>query len=106
MKPVQPAVRSMAAALGAPSLSWTMQAVAGKPTKSPVAVASRIRSSSSGFTPARSRADRAASTPRSEEACSAVAMWRLRIPVWDWIHSSEVSRVRDSSSLVTRFSGV
>ena len=105
MKPVQPAVRSMAAALQAPSLSCTMQAVAGKPTKSGVAVATTIISSSAGCIWARCRALRAASTARSEVAWSSAARCRLRMPVWDTIHSSEVSRCLGSSLLDIRRTG-
>ena len=83
-----------------------MQAVDGKPKKSGVAVATTIRSTSSGAFPALASAARAASTARSLVTEPSAAKWRAPMPVWERIHSSVVSTRSDSSSFVTRFAGI
>src|SRR4051812_38656651 len=60
---------------------------------------------SSGRMFAASSARRAASTARSDEACSGAAMRRSRIPVRSRIHSSLVSTMRSKSALVSTRSG-
>jgi hypothetical protein len=71
-----------------------------------VTVATIIRSSSVDFTPARSRAIRAAGRARSVIACSGAAIRRSLMPVRSVIHSSVVSTSSDSSSFVTTRSGM
>src|SRR4029450_5092318 len=68
-------------------------------------VATMIRSSSSGFTPARSSAVRAAGRARSVMACSGAAIRRSLMPVRSMIHSSDVSTSSASSSFVSTRSG-
>ena len=63
------------------------------------------RSMSAAVTLASASAERAASTARSEQAWSGAAMRRSRIPERVRIHSSEVSTVLESSSLVTMRGG-
>ena len=82
-----------------PSRCWTMFAVVGK-AMSPVVVPTTIRSISPGSTWARSRACCEALTARSEVASLSSTTRRSRMPVRWTIHSSEVSTIRPSSSLV------
>ena len=70
-----------------PSMSWIRQAVGGN-SMSGVTVGTMIRSMSSGFTPACSRACSAALAPRCEAAWPFSAMRRSRMPVRSTIHSS------------------
>ena len=55
--------------------------------------------------PALARALRPASKARSEVAWEGSAMCRKRMPVWEWIHSSEVSRKLANSSFAILLSG-
>ena len=89
----------MAAAFFAPIRSCTMQETEGNPRKSPVAVAIMTRSMSSGAIPDFAMTLVQASTARSEVATDGSAIWRKAIPVCDRIHSSEVSRKAENSSL-------
>ena len=50
-------------------------------------------------------AARAAFTAMDDVVSSAPAMWRACIPVWENIHSSEVSSDFARSSFVTTFGG-
>ena len=70
-----------------------------------VAVATTMRSTSSGSTPACSSACRAAGSARSLAAWSGSAMCRSRIPVRVTIHSSEVSTIASRSAFVSTRSG-
>jgi hypothetical protein len=70
-----------------------------------VTVATMIRSISEPLTPASSSACCDAGRHRSERASSSAAIRRSRIPVRSRIHSSEVSIIVESSSLVTTRSG-
>jgi hypothetical protein len=71
-------------------------AVAGN-VRSGVAVAQTIRSTSTGSTPARTRAWRAAAMPRSEVFSSSAAMCRCSMPVRSRIQVSLVSTMRERS---------
>src|SRR5262245_16748373 len=104
MNPVQPAARSYAAALSAPSRSARIAAVEGN-RMSGVTVATISRSISSADTPACSRAARAAGREMSDSASSSSAKRRSLIPVRVTIHSSEVSTSFARSSFVTTLSG-
>ena len=64
-------------------------------------VAMITASMSSGATPLRSIASRAASVARSRAETSAVARMRVMMPVRCWIHSSEESIGPAMSSFVT-----
>ena len=70
-----------------------------------VQVATMIRSMALGLIPPNSIACRAAAAPMSEVNSSSAATRRSLMPVRSMIHSSEVSRVSDSSALVTTRSG-
>ena len=85
--PEQAAEMSMHAALRAPSLRWTRQAVAGK-IMSGDAVATRIRSTSAAATPAFCRAANPAAEAMSLVCSPSAAMRRSRMPVREVIHSS------------------
>ena len=87
----------------APILSAMAQASAGM-RWSPLVVEQMMRSSSSGATPAASRAASDASTERSSRV-SVVQMRRLEMPVRWEIHSSDVSRNSERSSFVTERDG-
>ena len=104
MKPAHTACTSKAAPLVMPSAACTRVAVAGK-VSSGVAVASTMRSRSHAFMPAWSSARCAALIARCEVNSPSAAMWRWRMPVRCWIHSSEVSIFLASSALVTILSG-
>jgi hypothetical protein len=103
--PAQAAETSKHAALEAPIFVCTKQAVAGK-TMSGVAVATRIKSTSSGLTLACAKAFRAAFAAMSLVCSSFAAMRRSFIPVRVVIHSSFVSTMRERSSFVSTLSGV
>ena len=81
-----------------------MQAVDGN-TMSGVVVATMMRSTSAGAMPRQASALRAACSARSDVVSAGAAMCRSRMPVRVRIHSSLVSTVRDSSSLVTTRAG-
>src|SRR6267154_1151922 len=104
MNPEQPAERSNAAALRAPSWSWMMQEVAGIGT-SGVTVAQMRRSRSEARTPEARSASSAARVAKRDIGSDSVATWRSRIPVRERIHSSEVSTIRSRSVLVRTLSG-
>jgi hypothetical protein len=104
MKPVQPASRSYAAALGAPSVSARSAPEVGN-IMSGVTVAQISRSTSPASTWAWASAARAAGSARSVSASSGAAIRRSRMPVRVWIHSSEVSTSVASSSFVSTRSG-
>src|SRR4051812_29732241 len=104
MKPLQAADMSNAGTPGSPRSAPMKHAVDGK-TISGVIVAQTIRSRSFGSMPAASMALRAAAAPRVAVDSPGPAMRRSRMPVRWTIHSSLVSTIRDSSSLVRRFSG-
>src|SRR5205814_4355013 len=103
-KPAQAAETSRQAAFFAPIFFCTKQAVAGN-SMSGVAVATKIRSTSSGLTFACSSACNAAFAAIALVSSSLEAMRRSLMPVRVVIHSSEVSTIRDRSALVRRFSG-
>jgi len=80
----------------------------------PIGVAFDIQAVCSGFVYGIVTADsylkngvarRAACTARSEVNSPSAAMWRCLMPTRCWIHSSEVSMVFDSSSLVMMRAG-
>ena len=100
MKPLQAALMSMAGQV-APMSAWIMAAVAGA-IRSGDVVARMMKSMSAGVRPASAIALRAASAPRERVV---PPMRRSRIPVRSEIHSSDVSRVSESSSFVTTRSG-
>ena len=102
MKPAQAAETSKAGH-EAPRSSAMAQASAGM-RWSPLGVEQMMRSSWSGVTPAASRAALLASHARSSSD-SEVQMRRLLMPVRGKIHSSEVSRKSERSSLVTERAG-
>ncbi len=87
-----------------PSAACTRSAVAGK-ASSGVLVARMIASTSAGSAPASASAARAAAVPMNAAVSCGAAMWRWRMPVRSRIHSSDVSTVRASSSLLTTRSG-
>ena len=70
-----------------------------------VTVATMTRSRSAAATPASSSDSLAAGSARSERASSGAAIRRSRMPVRSMIHSSEVSIIVESSSLVMTRSG-
>src|SRR5687767_6765900 len=70
-----------------------------------VVVPTTMKSMSSGVSPARSIALRAASTARSEVATPGSTIWRSRMPVRCRIHSSLVSTMRSRSALVSTRGG-
>src|SRR5947209_2939980 len=104
MNPEQPAERSNAAALRAPSWSWMMQALAGI-GMSGVTDAQITRSRSPGPTPEARRASRAARLAKNDIGSSSRAIRRSRIPVRVVIQSSEVSTILSRSALVRILSG-
>jgi hypothetical protein len=85
-------------------LFCTMHAVEGK-LISGVMVATIIKSISSAFRPASSRALLAAIVLKSEVACSSLTILLSRIPVREVIHSSDVLTIFSRSWLVMTFSG-
>src|SRR2546428_9572126 len=104
MKPEQPAARSKAAAPVAPSLSWTMQAVAGI-GMSGVTVAQMIRSTWEARRPAELSACSAARVANWDMYSSSAAICRSRMPVREAIHSSDVSTIFSRSAFVRTRSG-
>ncbi len=105
MNPEQPALRSNAPADAAPSASWTRLAVDGK-AYSGVAVATMIRSSRDGGSPATIKASRPARAASSAVVSrSLLTTWRSLMPVMRVIQSSLVSTTRASASFVRTFSG-
>ena len=104
MNPLHAADMSNAGTEGSPSSAPMKQAVDGK-TISGVIVAQTISSISFGSSPAAAIALRAAAVPRVAVLSPGPAIRRSRMPVRWTIHSSLVSTIRDSSSLVRRFSG-
>ena len=100
MNPLQAAFTSIAGHVR-PNSAAIMGAVAGA-IRSGVVVASTRKSMSEGSTKASSMARFPATTPRD---FAEPPMRRSRIPVRSVIHSSVVSRVLESSSLVTIRSG-
>ena len=94
----------MQAALRAPSLRCTRQAVAGK-NMSGEAVATRMRSISSAAIPACCNAANAAAAPMSLVCSPSAAIRRSLIPVREVIQSSEVSTIFSSSAFVRMRSG-
>ena len=82
-----------------------MHAVDGNGLKSGVDVASTIKPISPGSTPAADMARLAASAAMVEVDSPSPATWRERMPVCEYIHSSEVSRALAMSSFVTTRSG-
>eukprot|EP00962_Isochrysis_galbana_P056381 scaffold28323_cov112-Isochrysis_galbana.AAC.2 len=79
---------------------------AASPKRSSGLDVARITSSTSdASTPAFSSALIAAFEARSERPSPGLRRWRARIPVRLLIHSSDVSTICSSSSLLTRLSG-
>ena len=104
MKPAQAAAMSKPKPRVTPSAACTRNAVAGN-AWSGVLVARMIASTSPGTAPASARAARAAAVPMNAAVSCGAAMWRCRMPVRSRIHSSVVSTVRASSSLLTARAG-
>ena len=102
-KPLQAAVRSKATACLAPRAPCTLGAVPKR--SSGLEVAIRIKSRSSGFHPACSRAASAARVAITVRGSSALQIRRAPMPVRVRIHSSLVSTRVLSCSLLTRLTG-
>ena len=105
MKPAQAAAMSKPKPVVTPSAACTRSAVAGN-AWSGVLVARMIASTSRRLRRRHPQARRAPprSPMKAAVSCGA-AMWRWRMPVRSRIHSSDVSTVRASSSLLTTRSG-
>ncbi len=57
------------------------------------------------WSPASAMAAWAAGTAMSDDGRASVTKWRVLMPVRTWIHSSEVSMMREMSELVTTLGG-
>ena len=104
VNPEHAAPRSKPQALVAPILCCSRHAVLGN-IMSGVVVPTTMKSMSAGVMPAWAIACSAASFARSEVATPGSTMWRSRIPVRCWIHSSLVSTIFSRSALVSTRGG-
>lgn len=104
VKPAHTTLTSIAAGEGMPSRDATRAAMFGERSTA-VEVATRTRSMSAGASPAAASAFAAACAASSSTGSSGPAMWRVRMPTRDLIHSSLVSTRAARSSLVRTFAG-
>lgn len=104
VNPAQTTLMSIAAGDGMPMRAATRAAMFGERSMA-VEVATRTRSMSPGARPAAASALAAACAASSSTGSSGPAMWRVRMPTRDVIHSSLVSTMPASSSLVSTLAG-